>query len=1254
MKTLRRMLGIFLSVLMIVGVIPQTIQASAADTTPDYSYTLTGNMGAVISFSDIKVTSAVLDNSTLADVTFTDNTVTVTGKSNAAGTALLTVNDTLDFEIPIGHTTFIMNDNTVTVYDGNGANYEVYGQIYTSTDSQTVILTKNSDGSYTYTNTDDYKLNVNVTKAGGTYVFSGTGNDMSISVNKGLTAKTDILLAGLTLSSSYTSPVTIKKESTAPVNIKALQGTVNSLSDSEFNNADTYGDTADGADGTNAEYAESAVIKAKANSNLTLCGKGTLNIKCVTKNAVKVGEYGTLTIRNIILNAESAKNGISCDNIMNINSGVITVDAQGGDAVRSDPDEVNADAGCSAIININGGTLNLTASSDAVQSAQNVEISGGTFNIKTGAGYNDKSFDKDTMSCKGIKASANTSDTTDTDTVTDTSESTNTISITGGTFNLNCADDAVHSDGYVVIEGGIFNIYTGDDGVRADTSLTLGKENGEDGAVVINVNTSYEGLEAGSVYIYSGTYNVYASDDGINAAAGNGNFNEGGDPGRPDPRTGIEPSSPPPRPDDSDFTPPDPFDPDNPNAGGDYKLEIYGGNIFVNCDGDGLDSNGTITATGGNSIVWSMRSGGDNSPIDCDGSFTVNGAVIFGAGSSGMNDGIPASGSQSYITSKNSVNQGTVINVLSNNETVFSAAAVKNVNYVFYTSPTLSNGQITTGGTAQSYTAVFNANGHGTSPENQTICLGGFVTRPADLTADGFTFTGWFTDSSCTSAYDFGLAVTGNVTLYAGWTANGTADTNEDSDSDTEVDVTPDEGYVVTFNAEHAKINIYYKQDYAKADEENVTTAYSRNSTTGEKDSTGDGQVNFTVIPDDGYTVESVKAEGTFKNIKDICDSAGIPDTYRITKIESALTVIVNVTEEVSTTDTADDANTDISTETDISDTNSEADTETDISDTNSEADTETDTLDTNTETDTETDTTDSNTATETDTNTETSIDEGYLVTFNSEHAKINIYYKQDYTKADEENVTNAYSRNSTTGEKDSTGDGQVNFTVIPDDGYTVASVKVNGDYKNIKDVSEVAGIDNTFRITKIKSELTVNVYAIVKLVESDTDTQTDVESDSDTQSDIVSDSDTQSDIVSDSDTQSDIESDSDTQSATAIRRAILNPAAIRRAILNPIVTHKVILNPTVTHKAMLNPTVTHKVMLNPKVIHRVKLKPTVIHRVKLKPTVIHKAMLEPTATQRVTLIQIPILKQKSICTATSIRTERSQPPTACFYRDML
>ena len=108
------------------------------------------------------------------------------------------------------------------LYKGNGANYEVYGQTASSADTQIIEPVQNDDGSCTYTGTNDYKLNVNITKAGGAYVFSGNGDDMSITVNKGLSAQADILLAGLTLSSSYTSPITVKKESTAAVNIKAF------------------------------------------------------------------------------------------------------------------------------------------------------------------------------------------------------------------------------------------------------------------------------------------------------------------------------------------------------------------------------------------------------------------------------------------------------------------------------------------------------------------------------------------------------------------------------------------------------------------------------------------------------------------------------------------------------------------------------------------------------------------------------------------------------------------------------------------------------------------------------------------------------------------------------------------------------------------------------------------------------------------------------------------------------------------------
>lgn len=63
---------------------------------------------------------------------------------------------------------------------------------------------------------------------------------------------------------------------------------------------------------------------------------------------------------------------------------------------------VDADAGTAGNININGGTISLKAASDGIQAAQDITITNGTFNIITGSGYNDSSFDKNTMSCKGI------------------------------------------------------------------------------------------------------------------------------------------------------------------------------------------------------------------------------------------------------------------------------------------------------------------------------------------------------------------------------------------------------------------------------------------------------------------------------------------------------------------------------------------------------------------------------------------------------------------------------------------------------------------------------------------------------------------------------------------------------------------------------------------------------------------------------------------------------------------------------------
>ncbi len=71
------------------------------------------------------------------------------------------------------------------------------------------------------------------------------------------------------------------------------------------------------------------------------------------------------------------------------------------------------------------------------------------------------------------------------------------------------------------------------------------------------------------------------------------------------------------------------------------------------------------------------------------------------------------------------------------------------------------------------YTVTFDANGHGTAPEAQTVEAGKTAVKPADPTEAGWKFDGWFTDKACTAAYDFSAPVTADLTLYAKWTKDG-------------------------------------------------------------------------------------------------------------------------------------------------------------------------------------------------------------------------------------------------------------------------------------------------------------------------------------------------------------------------------------------------------------------------------------------------------------------------------------------------
>lgn len=72
-----------------------------------------------------------------------------------------------------------------------------------------------------------------------------------------------------------------------------------------------------------------------------------------------------------------------------------------------------------------------------------------------------------------------------------------------------------------------------------------------------------------------------------------------------------------------------------------------------------------------------------------------------------------------------------------------------------------------TGGTM--HTVAFESNG-GSAVASQSVKDGNTIAEPIAPKRAGYTFTGWYTDMDCKVRYGFLSPVTGDLTLYAGWT----------------------------------------------------------------------------------------------------------------------------------------------------------------------------------------------------------------------------------------------------------------------------------------------------------------------------------------------------------------------------------------------------------------------------------------------------------------------------------------------------
>ncbi len=137
-------------------------------------------------------------------------------------------------------------------------------------------------------------------------------------------------------------------------------------------------------------------------------------------------------------------------------------------------------------------------------------------------------------------------------------------------------------------------------------------------------------------------------------------------------------------------------------------VTISGGTLVVDANGDGLDSNGTISMTGGDVTVYGPTAQ-DNGALDSNGGITVSGGTLVAIGSSGMAESPEASSPQGWLAASVNGSAGSTIQITDASGTVLASyTATKTFTSVVFTSSAVTNGQsytVTVGGVSTSVTA---------------------------------------------------------------------------------------------------------------------------------------------------------------------------------------------------------------------------------------------------------------------------------------------------------------------------------------------------------------------------------------------------------------------------------------------------------------------------------------------------------------------------------------------------------------------
>lgn len=302
---------------------------------------------------------------------------------------------------------------------------------------------------------------------------------------------------------------------------------------------------------------------------------------------------------------------------------------------------------------IASGTLEVNAANTGIKGKDYVDILGGTINVT--AQQDGIKSTNDTDEGKGWTRLSNGTVTVNAG--DDGFKASRVVEISGGSLTVEQSDEGIEAQ-YINISGGDVNVTSADDGMNAslktsDSESTDSSANTSDTANQQQNNQQQGSLPGGQ---QSGTSNQQQQGMGQPPAMPGGNAQDGtsqnGTTGTGQQGMGQPPQG------------------GMPGGGGgtfeviDAAINVSGGHVTVNAEGDGIDSNGVTTLSGGTLIVNGPSQGG-NAALDTNGDLLLNGATVLSGSTADMFEAPSTNSTSGYLklTNSSGFEQGSTVQV---------------------------------------------------------------------------------------------------------------------------------------------------------------------------------------------------------------------------------------------------------------------------------------------------------------------------------------------------------------------------------------------------------------------------------------------------------------------------------------------------------------------------------------------------------------------------------------------------------------